>query len=81
MKTYLNKTFYKIFLLLFCLLGYVAHAADPPCPDGYTGPDCNILVPPTEKAPIDENLILFVSVSMIFGVCTIYKKLDKKRPI
>jgi hypothetical protein len=77
MKTYLNKAFYRIFFLLFCLYGYVAHA-DPDVP----GDDDYIPPPPIEKAPIDENIILILIVSLLFGIYIIYNhNVTKKRPI
>lgn len=84
MKTILNKALYKGSILLFCLYGYVAHAADPPDPcngNGGTPPDC-IPPPPEENLPIDGNITILIFIAVLFGIYTIYKyKLNKKRTI
>lgn len=75
MKTNLRNIFSKIFLLLFCFGGYVAHA-DPPCPGPGPCP------PPPDQAPIDTNIYVLVLIAVIFGTYIIYNhKQDKKRPI
>lgn len=73
MKTILNKTLQKGSILLFCLYGYVAHADDPEPP---------IDPPPTEDAPINENILILIFIAVLFGIYIIYNhKLNKKRPI
>lgn len=76
----LKKEFYllvlkkvKIFILILFLFGFVYSAkADPPPPPGNT-------LPPV---PIDNYLLLFVVVSLFFGIYIIYEnKLKQKTPI
>jgi len=83
-----KKVFYRIILLLFCFIGYVAFAqtggpTDPGCTDEDGNPiECPTPLPPGTGVPIDSNLAILVIGALTFGVHTIYNhKLNKKRPI
>ena len=78
MKTILNKALHKGSILLFCLLGYVAHAANgTPAPNSANGDE-----PPADPLPIDGNITILALIALFFGIYIIYNyKQNKKRPI
>jgi hypothetical protein len=74
MKTFLNKAFNTIILLLFSTSGFAG-----PTPPAPMAPD-DIGDPP--PLPIDENLVILILTALLFGLYTIYKhKLNRKTPI
>lgn len=75
MKINLNKVFYKIIFLLFCLVGYLANANPP-------NPMKRGIEPPADDLPINGNLIILFIVAVLFGLYIIYNyNINKKRAI
>jgi hypothetical protein len=71
MKILPNKTLNTAIILLLSISESVL-AGSPPPPG----------IKPPPKLPINENLVILITIALLFGLHTIYKhKLNKKTPI